>query len=123
YLIQIGLLAALGVGIGVAVGAVAPLALGAWVADKLPVPALFAVYPWPLAKAAAFGLLAAATFSLAPLGRARATPPASLFRSDLSARLRPGPEIVGAVLAGLGLAALAVIGAPTRIAAAAMIGG
>jgi putative ABC transport system permease protein len=123
YLIQIAVLAALGVAIGLLAGAVAPLALGALVKDKLPVPALFAVYPWPLAKAAAFGLLAAAAFSLAPLGRARATPPASLFRNDLSARLSFGPEIVGALVAAAGLAALAVATAPTPEAAAVMIGG
>ena len=123
YLAQIAVLAALGVVIGLAVGATAPLVLGAVVKNNLPVPALFAVYPWPLARAAAFGLLSAAAFSLGPLGRARATPPASLFRSDLAARLRLGPEIVGAGLAGVGLAVLAITGAPTRLAAAGMIGG
>ena len=123
YLIQIGLLAALGVGIGLAVGAMAPLVMGVLVKDKLPIPALFAVYPWPLAKAAAFGLLSAAAFSLAPLGRARSTPPASLFRSDLSGSLKIGPEIVGAALAAAGLAAMAVITAPTRLAAVIMIAG
>lgn len=123
YLVQVGALASLGVAIGVAVGAAAPLALGALVQDELPVPALFGIYPAALAKAAAFGLLAAAAFALAPLGRARATPPASLFRRDLSASLRFGPEALGALLAGGGLAALAVLGAPTKLAAAIMIGG
>ncbi|HSV04630.1 MAG TPA: FtsX-like permease family protein [Phenylobacterium sp.] len=123
YLIQIGVLAALGVAIGLAAGAAAPLILGALVKHELPVPALFAVYPWPLAKAAAFGLLSAAAFSLAPLARARATPPASLFRSDLSGALRFGPEIVGAGLAAAGLAALAIVTAPTPLAAGIMIGG
>ena len=123
YLIQIGLLAALGVGIGLAVGAMAPLVMGMIIKDKLPIPALFAVYPWPLAKAAGFGLLSAAAFSLAPLGRARSTPPASLFRSDLSGTLTIGPEIVGAVLAAVGLAAMAVATAPTPLAAAIMIAG
>lgn len=123
YLVQIGVLAALGVAIGLVLGAVAPLVLGALVKDKLPIPALFAVYPWPLAKAAAFGLLSAAAFSLAPLARARATPPASLFRSDLAGALRFGPEIFAAVLASAALAALAVVTAPTPLAAGIMIGG
>ncbi|MFC3069490.1 ABC transporter permease [Phenylobacterium soli] len=123
YLVQIAVLAALGVAIGLVVGAVAPLALGALVKDKLPVPALFAIYPLPLAKAAAFGLLSAAAFSLAPLARARATPPASLFRSDLSGRVRFGPEIIAAGLAAAGLAALAVVTAPTPLAAGIMIAG
>jgi putative ABC transport system permease protein len=123
YVIQIGLLAALGIGIGLGVGAAAPLLLGALIQDKLPIPALFAVYPQPLLKAAAFGFLSAAAFSLAPLARARATPPASLFRHDLPARLTFSPETVGAALAGLGLGALALVTAPTPLAAAIMIAG
>lgn len=123
YLIQIAVLSLLGVGIGLAVGAAAPLALGQLAADKLPVPALFAVYPMPLLKAALFGLLAAAAFSLAPLARARATPPSSLFRRDLTGRLGFGPEVVVAILAGMGLAGLAVVTAPTPAAAGIMIAG
>ncbi len=123
YLIQIGFLAILGVVIGLAVGAAAPLILGQAIKDQLPIPALFSIYPWPLAKAAIFGLLSAAAFSLAPLGRARSTPPASLFRSDLSGRLKIGPEIIGAALAAVGLAALAVSTAPTPLAAGIMIAG
>ncbi|HEX3365320.1 ABC transporter permease [Phenylobacterium sp.] len=123
YLIQIGFLAALGVAIGLTIGAAAPLAMGEIIKNSLPIPALFAVYPAPLIKAAAFGLLSAAAFSLAPLGRARSTPPASLFRSDLSGTFKIGPEIVGAVLAAIGLAAMAVITAPTPLAATIMIAG
>lgn len=123
FLIQLGLLALLGVAIGLAVGAVAPLILGALVQDKLPIPALFALYPGPLAKAGGFGLLAAAAFSLGPLARARATPPAALFRHQLAGRFVLGVETAGAALAAAGLAALAVITAPTPLAAAIMIAG
>ncbi|HEY2752627.1 ABC transporter permease [Phenylobacterium sp.] len=123
YLLQIGLLAGLGVAIGLAIGAAAPLVLGALVKNSLPIPALFAVYPGPLLKAAGFGLLSAAAFSLVPLGRARSTPPASLFRSDLSGSVKVGPEIIGAVLAAAGLAAMAVVTAPTKLAAVIMIAG
>ncbi|MDP3174271.1 MAG: FtsX-like permease family protein [Phenylobacterium sp.] len=122
YLIQIGVLAMLGIAIGLAIGAAAPFAIGALAGD-LPVPALFAVYPEPLVKAAVFGVLAAAAFSLAPLARARLTPPSALFRRELSGRLKLGPETIGAALAALGLAGLAVITAPTRMAAAGLIGG
>ncbi len=123
YLIQIGLLAALGVAIGLVVGAAAPLILGEAIKSISPVPALFAVYPAPLLRAAAFGLLAAAAFGLAPLGRARATPPSALFRGDATRRPGFGAEIVAALVAGAGLAALAVSTAPTPIAAAVMICG
>ena len=123
YLIQIALLASLGVVIGLAIGGAAPLVLGATLARDLPVPALFAVYPLPLLKAAAFGLLSAAAFSLAPLARARTTPPASLFRQDLSGRAGLGPETLAAAVAAAGLAGLALVTAPTPLAAGIMIAG
>ncbi|MGI8841690.1 MAG: ABC transporter permease [Caulobacteraceae bacterium] len=122
YGIQIGAMAIVGVAIGLAVGAATPLLLGELVKGQLPVPALFALYPWPLAKAAAFGLLAAAAFSLAPLARARVTSPAALFRRDLARRPTFGVESVIALLAALALAALAVATAPTPLAAGVMIG-
>ena len=123
YLIQIAALAGLGIAIGLGAGAAIPLLLGLVVRDSLPVPALFAVYPLPLAKAALFGVLAAAAFSLEPLARARATSPASLLRQDLAARAGFTPEAVGAVAAGLGLAGLTLATAPNLIVAASMIAG
>jgi putative ABC transport system permease protein len=123
YLIQIAILAALGVAIGLIAGAAIPLMLGEAVKDALPVPALFRVYPGPLIKAGAFGVLAAAAFSLAPLGMARATPPAALFRRDLTARPSFGIETVLALVAAVALAALAVVTAPTPLTAAVMIAG
>ncbi|MBO9707734.1 MAG: FtsX-like permease family protein [Caulobacter sp.] len=123
YMIQIGLLAVLGVATGLAIGAIAPLILGKLAGSSLPIPALFAIYPWPLAKAGLFGLLAAAAFSLVPLARARRTPPSALFRRTLAASIPLGLETVGAGLAGLGLAALAVATAPTPLAAGIMIAG
>ena len=123
YLIQIAVLAVVGVVLGLAVGAAAPFLLG-WIArDALPVPALFALYPEPLERAAAFGLLAAAAFSLGPLARARATRPSSLFRRELGGGVGFSAELVLALAAGVGLAALAILTAPTRLAAAIMIGG
>lgn len=123
YLIQIGVLAAVGVAIGLVIGAVVPLVIGVLAKDSLPIPALFAIYPAPLVKAGAFGLLAAAAFALAPLARARATPPSSLFRRQLTDRPVLGVELVFAVLAAVGLAGLALWTAPSKLAAAALIGG
>ena len=123
YFAQIAVLALLGVAIGLMIGAAAPYLLG-WIAkDALPVPALFAVYPEPLERAAGFGLLAAAAFSLGPLAQARATRPSALFRREPLGRIAFGPELVLALASGGGLAVLAVLTAPTRIAAAIMIGG
>lgn len=122
YLIQIALLALLGIAIGVALGAGAPFLLAAIAGNSLPVPALFAIYPAPLLRAAAFGALAAGAFSLGPLARARSTPSAALFRQDMAGRLSLGPEVIGAVLCALGLAAVAVATAPSTVMAAVMIG-
>ncbi|MGH6972248.1 MAG: ABC transporter permease, partial [Caulobacteraceae bacterium] len=123
YLAEVSALAALGVVIGLTAGAATPFVLGALLPRDFPAPALFAVYPAPLAKAAVFGLLAAAAFSLAPLGAARATPAALLLRQEMSRRPPLGPELAGALLAGAGLVAMAVLTAPDPLTAAALIGG
>lgn len=123
YLFQIALLALLGVAIGLVIGAAAPLILGAMIKDQLPVPALFALYPKPLLRAGAFGLLSAAAFSLAPLGQARRTSPANLFRQQAQRGLSQGPEMIAALIAACGLAGLAFATAPTPLAAGLMIAG
>lgn len=123
FLLQIGVLSLIGIAIGLLIGAACPPLLGRLVQDQLPIPALFGVYPVPLFKAAAFGLLAAAAFSLAPLARARATPPSALFRKDLTGRLTLGPETIGAGLASLGLVVLTIFTAPNLSVAASLVGG
>ncbi|CCG07596.1 Putative uncharacterized protein [Pararhodospirillum photometricum DSM 122] len=81
FLLQILLLAGLGVAGGLVVGALVPVALvGAL--DTLPVPARLGLYPRPLLLAGAFGLLVALVFSLIPLARASAVSPARLFRDS-----------------------------------------
>ena len=123
HLIQIAVLATLGIAIGLVLGAAAPFALGALAGKDLPVPALFDLYPAPLERAAVFGALAAAAFSLAPLARARATPPSALFRREIGGRLSFSLDLVLAVAAGAALAALSILTAPTRLSAAIMVGG
>ncbi|MGE0716733.1 MAG: ABC transporter permease, partial [Alphaproteobacteria bacterium] len=116
YLIQVMAMAGLGIAIGLVVGAALPWAAAALIGDALPVAARVAVYPAPLALAAAFGLLTALAFALWPLGRARAIPAAQLFRDLLEpSRSRPGLAIAaGTAAAILALAALAVATAPDR---------
>jgi putative ABC transport system permease protein len=103
YLAQIGLLALLGIAIGLAAGAAIPAIAGPLLAARLPVPAEFTLYPAPLAEAAFYGLLTAFIFTIWPLARARDTRAAALFR-DLTAAARPWPRrgYVAAV-AGLGV--------------------
>ena len=121
YLLQVGALALVGVGLGLALGAASPFVLGAIAGDRLPIPVLFALYPRPLIQAGGFGLLVAAAFSLGALARARATPPAALFRRDLTARAAWGLDRAGQALAAIGLVALTLATAPTPAVAAGMI--
>ena len=96
-LIQVLGLAVCGIAIGLLFGAVAPIALNAWLSGVLPVPPVVGIYPGPLALAAAYGLLTALAFSLWPLGRAARIPGAALFRDwFLPARTRPAPLLIAA---------------------------
>ncbi len=60
------------------------------------------VYPWPLLKAFVLGMLAAVMFATPALGRARATPPAALFRRISARRAwarRHGPSAASSAAA------------------------
>ncbi len=81
YLVQILVLALGGIAIGLALGAVAPVALAALLEDVLPVPIAVGFYPGPLLLALLYGLLTALAFALWPLARAREVSPAGLFRA------------------------------------------
>ena len=97
YLTQIMILAVLGIVIGLLIGATVPLVQAGMLADLLPVPAHFAVYPQPLLHASVFGLITAMTFAIWPLGRAREISPAALFRDIVApARRWPRPKYIAA---------------------------
>ncbi len=83
YLIQLALLAFVGIAIGLVLGATIPFIAANTLGDLLPVKAEFGLYPSALFKATVFGALTAALFTLWPLARARDIPPAALFRSLL----------------------------------------
>jgi putative ABC transport system permease protein len=110
YLAEILVLAAIGIAIGLVIGALAPLALLPLLPAQLPVTARFGVYPLPLLLAAAFGVLTTLAFALWPLAEAGEIAPASLFRNLVDGqRRRPPLRYVAAVgSAGVALAALAV---------------
>ncbi|QIK40817.1 ABC transporter permease [Pontivivens nitratireducens] len=80
YFIQVGILSLIGVGLGLLLGALLPLALGPVIEAQLPVPAVFTLYPGPLVEAAIYGLLTAAIFVIWPLARAQDIRAAGLFR-------------------------------------------
>lgn len=120
YLIQIALIAALGILLGVAVGGAVPFLAAGTLKGLLPVEAQAAIYPLPLALAALFGILTALVFALWPLSRTRAIQAATLFRSVVAV---PGGRPFGRdlwVIGGLSvaLAVLTVASAEDRMLAA-----
>ncbi len=88
YLTLIGLMGLLGITLGLALGAMIPAFLGPLLADKMPVPALFAIYPEPLFEAALYGTLAMLAFSIWPLARARDIRASGLFRDQTDTHVR-----------------------------------
>jgi putative ABC transport system permease protein len=100
YFVQIGVLSIVGVALGLVLGAIAPLIAGPVIADRLPVPVVFGVYPRALAEAAVYGLLTALIFTLWPLARARDIRAAGLFRDLAGGEARlPKPVYIAAVAA------------------------
>ncbi|MEZ5937889.1 MAG: FtsX-like permease family protein [Hyphomonadaceae bacterium] len=114
YLLQLTGLALLGSAAGVALGALTPFALQAVAGDRIPLPQTVGFYPQPLLLALSLSMLAAAVFALPALGRARATPPAALFRRVETSRRaeRARAETIAAVAAAGLLCAVATAGSP-----------
>ncbi|ARS27353.1 ABC transporter permease [Sphingomonas sp. KC8] len=109
YLFQIGLVAGAGILAGILAGSLVPLAVVALAGDALPVQPHFALHVAPLGLAAAYGVLIALLFVLAPLARARAVTPASLFRGGVETAARPTGRVLAAILATLAaIVALAI---------------
>ena len=102
YLVQILLIAGLGVLLGSVLGAAMPFAASAALSSVIPVPAEGGVYPGALAMAALFGLMVTLAFALLPLGRTRDVPATALFR-ELGFEGRGLPR-VGYVATALGIA-------------------
>ncbi|MFN3844355.1 MAG: ABC transporter permease [Paracoccaceae bacterium] len=80
YLLQIAVLAGLGVCIGLVLGVAIPMALAPVISASLPLPVVFAPYPLPLAEAAFYGLITALLFTLWPLARTQNVRAAALYR-------------------------------------------
>ena len=80
YLVQMLIIAGIGIAIGLVLGALMPFAATAALASVIPVPAEAGIYPAALAMAALFGVLVTLAFALLPLGRARDVPATALFR-------------------------------------------
>ncbi len=91
YLMQMGLLAMIGSGIGIAIGAATPFLLMAVAGGSIPLPSVLGIYPLQLLKALLLGLLVAGVFAIPAVGRARATKPSALFRSLFEERTTRTP--------------------------------
>lgn len=123
FLAQLGLVAAGGIATGLVVGAAVPWIVTAIVGAALPVPPRLALYPVPLATAAALALLVALLFAVPALARAREVPAATLLRDALAPRRWPAPGVLGvmAVLVAA-LVALAVLTASNQLLALGFVG-
>lgn len=123
YLFQIAFIAAVGIVIGLMVGAVAPLIAMRFLEGVLPVPEELAFYPGALGLAALFGLLTTLAFAIVPLGQAREVPATALFREqgfeEGSLPSWPYLTATGVLLAAL--AALAVFSAEDRFIASVFL--
>lgn len=116
YLFQIMLLAAIGILIGLVIGAVSPFIAFRYLEGVLPIPEQTTIYGSALAIAAAFGILVTFAFAILPLGHAREVPATALFREQgFEARRLPSwPYLLAAGAALAALAALAILWAEDR---------
>ncbi len=116
YLTQVMLIAAVGIGIGLAFGALIPFALAFAVGDALPIPISPTIAPRELAVAAFYGIFTALAFSMGPLGRVHDIEVSHLFRDQID-RDRRFPRLrymAVAVVAGAALLGLSVYAAYDR---------
>ncbi len=106
HLVEVMLVALIGVAIGLAIGAGLPFLLAGALADVLPVPLAPTIAWAELGVAALYGLATALVFALLPLGAAHDTPVSTLFRDGVDGEgRRPRLIYVAAFAAALALLA------------------
>ncbi len=99
YLWQTALLSALGIVIGVVLGAIVPLIAAPLIEASLPFPATIRLSPSALAEAGFYGALSALIFTLLPLARTERIRPAALYRGGAGTRGWPRtPYLVALVV-------------------------
>lgn len=109
YLWQTALLSALGIAIGLVLGAIVPLLAAPLIEASLPFPAEIRFSPMALAEAGFYGALSALIFTLLPLARTERIRPAALYRGGSGTRAWPRKRY----LAALALLSVALIGTAT----------
>ena len=125
YFLQVLSLAGIGIAIGLAVGALAPVLLAPLLGEAFNLNLGGAPAPWPLVLAALMGFLTAALFALRPLARAETLSAAGLFRGHLEQGRQRLPRWTwwGAALCGLLLAFLAIVTHHDQLFAAGFVAG
>ncbi|NWJ23285.1 ABC transporter permease [Rhizobium sp. RM] len=123
YLFQIVFIATVGIMVGLAFGAIAPLVAMRFLEGVLPVPDGLAFYPKALGLAALFGILTTLAFAILPLGHAREVPATALFREQSfdESRWPSWPYIASTGLLLATLAALAIFSAEDRFIASVFL--
>jgi putative ABC transport system permease protein len=109
YLWQTAILSALGIAIGLVLGAIAPILAAPLIEASLPFPAEIRLSPGALVEAAFYGTLSALIFTLLPLARTERIRPAALYRGGTGTRAWPRKRY----LAALVLLAVTLIGSAT----------
>ncbi|MEE2745270.1 MAG: ABC transporter permease, partial [Pseudomonadota bacterium] len=84
YMVQVFLLASIGIAVGLALGALFPIAGGWALKELLPIKLINGIFIEQLIFAALFGFLVTFIFSFWPLAKARSIPVANLFRQKAS---------------------------------------
>jgi len=124
YLVQVMIVAAIGILIGLGIAIAMPFAASAALSSVIPVPAEGGVYPDALVMAVVFGVLVTLAFAVLPLGRARDIPATALFR-ELGLEGRGLPRLPYLVAAGgiaVLLAGLAIWFSSDRLIALIFVG-
>ena len=124
YMTQVMAIAAIGISIGLVVGAALPFIVTALFGHLLPIPIAPTLAWGELGIALLYGLLTALVFALAPLGRAHDIPVSGLFRDQIEPD-RSWPRkryLVALALAVAALVSLAVFAAYDRRIALMFVG-
>lgn len=124
YLIQISLMAAIAIALGLIIGSLAPLGVVGALESRLPVTPELGLYPKAVLSAAAYGFLITLIFAVWPLAKAREVPAARLFRALVAPEGRwPRKRYIALVLLAVFLlVALAMLMVESASLAAGFIG-
>ncbi len=119
HLLQVLMIAGIGIVLGIALGFLIPIGLTAMFGDALPIKAELTVGLRSILTAVAYGLLVSLLFTLWPLGRAEQVRAAVLFRDEVAPeRVLPRWRVVAATVGvAVLLAAFAIFTSEARLLA------